>query len=109
MLRNWLLLRHGNVVADDDIRFDGEVRSSATMLAVTPSQPQPAHDSSRTLEQMDRVHIAQALAAENGRVKDAANRLGIPSSTLYQKLKFYGIALSWRRGPSPSRSSDGEA
>jgi len=47
-----------------------------------------------TLQEIEREHIRLALAAENGRVEAAARRLGIPRSTLYQKLKIYGIATS---------------
>jgi transcriptional regulator of acetoin/glycerol metabolism len=45
------------------------------------------------------MHIERALA-EHGKVEDAARSLGIPRSTMYQKLKTYGIA-SLR--PSPQR------
>ena len=89
-----LLRRNGNILTADDIRFDGETRSSAKMLAV-----QLAPENASTLEEMERKHIRQALAEENGRVKDAAVRLGISRSTLYQKLKTYGI-------PLPSRDQD---
>ena len=45
-----------------------------------------------TLE-TEREHIRQALAAENGRVDPAAKRLGISRSTLYQKVKVYGLTF----------------
>ena len=35
--------------------------------------------------------IYEALIVENGRVEAAARRLGIPRSTLYQRIKEYGI------------------
>jgi DNA-binding NtrC family response regulator len=44
-------------------------------------------DLSLTLEQLERKHIERVLAAEEGRVERAAERLGIPRSSLYQKLK----------------------
>ena len=44
-----------------------------------------------TLAEMERRHIARALFEESGRVPQAA-RLGIPRSTLYQKIKTYGIS-----------------
>ncbi len=40
---------------------------------------------------MERAHIQLVLEAENGRVESAAKRLGIPRSTLYWKLKRFGI------------------
>ncbi len=53
-----------------------------------------------TLEGLERVHIERVLRELGGRVTEASQRLGIPRSTLYQKIKRYGIAL-------PRSSSEG--
>jgi DNA-binding NtrC family response regulator len=47
-----------------------------------------------TLAEMERVMIERAMAATGGKVAEAAQRLGIPRSTLYQKLKTLGISSS---------------
>jgi transcriptional regulator of acetoin/glycerol metabolism len=44
-----------------------------------------------TLQQIERQHIAHVLRSENGKVDRAAVRLGIPRSSLYAKIKQYGI------------------
>jgi len=44
-----------------------------------------------TLAELERQHIVRVLHEESGKVAQAAARLGIPRSTLYQKLKAYGI------------------
>jgi transcriptional regulator with PAS, ATPase and Fis domain len=44
-----------------------------------------------TLEQMERLHIERVLADEDGRVDRAAERLAVPRSSLYQKIKRFGI------------------
>jgi DNA-binding NtrC family response regulator len=44
-----------------------------------------------TLAELERLHIARVLHEESGKVAQAAVRLGIPRSTLYQKLKIYAI------------------
>ncbi|HEV8239707.1 MAG TPA: sigma-54 dependent transcriptional regulator [Thermoanaerobaculia bacterium] len=44
-----------------------------------------------TLAELERRHIERVLELEKGHVVTAAERLGIPRSTLYQKLKEYGI------------------
>ena len=49
-------------------------------------------DSALTLAELERQHIARVLHEEAGKVSQAAVRLGIPRSTLYQKIKSYGIA-----------------
>jgi len=48
----------------------------------------PPHQS---LSEMEREHIARVLNATNGNKKQAAEVLGIDRSTLYAKLKRYGI------------------
>jgi DNA-binding NtrC family response regulator len=44
-----------------------------------------------TLEEVERRYILHVLEREGGNVERAAQRLGIPRSTLYQKLKVYGV------------------
>ena len=60
------------------------------------SRLEPPTSDARTLEEVEREHIVRSLEAEKGRVRDTARRLGIPRSTLYQKIKNYGIALPTR-------------
>jgi DNA-binding NtrC family response regulator len=59
-----------------------------TPTAMSHSDSEPA----LTLAELERQHIARVLHEESGKVAQAAVRLGIPRSTLYQKLKIYGIA-----------------
>jgi DNA-binding NtrC family response regulator len=54
----------------------------------------PEADSSLTLVEVERRHIARVLAEEKGHVERAARRLGVPRSSLYQKLKKHGIRAS---------------
>jgi DNA-binding NtrC family response regulator len=99
VLHRALILRDGEAIAGSDVRFDNGGRSSGGFQAATPAD---GPLSTRTLEAVEREHITNALVAENGRVKDAARRLGIPRSTLYQKIKNYGISLPARpRGSQP--------
>jgi len=44
-----------------------------------------------TLEEVERRHIERVLRAEAGRVTRAAERLGVPRSSLYEKIKRFGI------------------
>lgn len=46
-----------------------------------------------TLEEVEQRHIERTLRATSGRVEEAARRLGIPRSTLYQKIKQFGIVV----------------
>ena len=58
----------------------------------TPASNVPA--SGGTLKASEIQEIVRALQAEGGHVERAAQRLGIPRSSLYQKIRKYGIALS---------------
>ena len=84
-LRNVLecavLLAERPVLEPSDLHFDlrGHARAS--------SRP----DSTMTLAEVERLHIEQVLRELEGRVPAAAERLGIPRSSLYAKLKQYGI------------------
>jgi DNA-binding NtrC family response regulator len=44
-----------------------------------------------TLAEVERTHILRVLDAEGGHVERAAGRLGIARSSLYQKLRDYGV------------------
>jgi DNA-binding NtrC family response regulator len=46
-----------------------------------------------TLKAAEIQEITRALHAEGGRVERAARRLGVPRSSLYQKIRKYGIAI----------------
>jgi DNA-binding NtrC family response regulator len=83
VLERALLLSGRDVIEADDLRFDGP--TAAVSEGVGPGAP-------LTLEELERQHIARVLDALGGRVAEAAQRLGIPRSTLYQKIKKYGIA-----------------
>jgi DNA-binding NtrC family response regulator len=83
VLERALLLTDGAVLERPDLRFE-----------MGPSAPAGGWDSSLTLAALERLHIERVLQEENGRVESAARRLGIPRSTLYQKLKELGLTPS---------------
>ncbi len=88
VLERALLLCAGDVLEPADLRFEGPG-------AVSPAahEPAPAAESHLTLEELEKVHIERVLREMGGRVAEASQRLGIPRSTLYQKLKKYSIGL----------------
>ena len=45
-----------------------------------------------SLEEIERQHIARILAAENGNISNSARVLGINRTTLYHKIKKYGLS-----------------
>ena len=72
---------------------NGEIRLSD--LRFSPALVAPAvKDSALTLDEMERRQIETVLQEERGRVVNAARRLGIPRSTLYQKIKEHSVDLA---------------
>ncbi|HEY1465254.1 MAG TPA: sigma-54 dependent transcriptional regulator [Terriglobales bacterium] len=84
-LRNTLeravLLSNGPSLSKEDLQFDLTVEASSLQLG-----------SLKTLEEVERQYIQEVLWLEGGRVQAAAKKLGIPRSSLYHKLKQYGIS-----------------
>jgi DNA-binding NtrC family response regulator len=58
------------------------------------------------LAEVERRYILRVLDKEGGHVARAARKLGIPRSSLYQRLKNYGVNLA-RRGSTNGHSGEG--
>jgi DNA-binding NtrC family response regulator len=79
-----LLADHGEI-GGRELRFLGAPRVSQPGAERAPSDPK------LTLAELEKVHVLRVLEEEGGRVEQAARRLGIPRSSLYNKLKRYGV------------------
>lgn len=73
-----VLLSEQRTISIKDLQFDGNSGSRTSYL-----------DTNLTLSELERQYIERVLQEEQGRVEKAALRLGIPRSSLYQKLKKY--------------------
>jgi len=78
-----VLLSDQKHITLNDLHFDGHAQLSA-----------PFFDSNLTLLELEKQHIERVLHEEHGRVEKAAKRLGIPRSSLYQKIKKHQISTS---------------
>jgi DNA-binding NtrC family response regulator len=78
-----VLLSEQKTIGLKDLHFDGR-----------PGMQAFYQDSRLTLLELERQHIERVLQEEKGRVERAAKRLGVPRSSLYQKLKRHGITSS---------------
>jgi DNA-binding NtrC family response regulator len=83
VLERAVLLSDRNILDRQDLRFDVPLAAE-----VSPD------DSAMTLLELERRHIERVLREEHGHVERAARRLGVPRSSLYQKIKQHGIVLS---------------
>jgi DNA-binding NtrC family response regulator len=71
-----------------------EIHASDFRFAPVLAESSPAAAGGGTLADLERQQIEKVLEEERGRVVNAAQRLGIPRSTLYQKIKEYRVDLS---------------
>ena len=77
-----LLSEHKHITLND-LHFDGHAKLGTPFL-----------DTRLTLIELEKQHIERVLHEEKGRVEKAAKRLGIPRSSLYQKIKKHQIPMS---------------
>ena len=78
-----VLLSGENDIRLQDLQFDAHTQVGAPFL-----------DTRLTLLELEKQHIERVLQEERGRVEKAAKRLGIPRSSLYQKIKKHQIPMS---------------
>src|SRR5919106_2941536 len=83
LVREQRLLSDRPVLGARDLRFEAAARTVPT-----------TSEDDVSLRELERRHIERVLREERGHVERAAARLGIPRSTLYQKLKAAGISVS---------------
>jgi DNA-binding NtrC family response regulator len=84
---------------------DGRITASSLRLVAVEAPMREDSEEVWRLADVERRHIEKALAIEQGQVDRAAERLGLPRSTLYQRLKEYGLSAStFRAGTEPSSS-----
>jgi transcriptional regulator with GAF, ATPase, and Fis domain len=85
-LRNVLeraaILSRGQVLVPRDLRFNAALEGAS-----------PAADSRLTLEEVERRHIERVLGEESGHVERTARRLGVPRSSLYERIKRLAIEV----------------
>ena len=78
-----VLLSDQKTITLKDLHFDGHAQVGTPFL-----------DTRLTLVELEKQHIERVLNEERGRVEKAAKRLGIPRSSLYQKIKKHQIVTS---------------
>lgn len=82
VLERAVLRAEGGEIRPTDFRF-------APILAESAAQT-----GGQTLGDLEKLQIERVLLEERGRVVAAARRLGVPRSTLYQKIKEHQLKLS---------------
>jgi len=73
---------------------DGTIRETGLEFETTTKHSQ-RHELIHhlvTMAEMEKLHITRMLESESGNVPRAAQRLGIPRSSLYAKIRQYGLS-----------------
>lgn len=78
-----VLLSEQKTLGLKDLHFDGRAGAPANYS-----------NSNLTLLEVERQHIEHVMIEEKGSVERAAKRLGVPRSSLYEKLKRHRITMS---------------
>ncbi|MDC0713639.1 sigma-54 dependent transcriptional regulator [Stigmatella sp. ncwal1] len=90
VLERAVLLSSRSTLRVEDLEFNGF--AIARMLNDFPGETEGSPELNLTLREVERRHITRVLEAEGGHVGRAAQRLGIPRSSLYQRLKSLGLS-----------------
>jgi len=69
----------------------GDITAGSLMLGQRPARPAPDSNSKGSLADAERQHVMTVLRAHAGDVPQAAQALGVPRSSLYAKLKRWGV------------------
>lgn len=88
VLERAVLLSREDHIEPADLLFDA-------VLIAGADRP----ETSLTLLDVERRHIERVLREEQGHVERAARRLGVPRSTLYQKVSRLGLRISEEPAP----------
>ncbi len=90
-LEHAVLLTDGSTIDAGALGLTGRGRRAEPSSPSSSSSVTPSGD--HTLKASEIQEITRALQVEGGRVERAAQRLGVPRSSLYQKIRKYGIAI----------------
>ncbi len=89
VLERALILGDGDVVDTDDIVLGSPTPTSTT--AASPASNAARADATRTLRDVERDHMRVVLEAYGWNKAKAADVLGIGRTSLYEKIKLYGL------------------
>ena len=86
ILERAVLFCEGDTLTSKDLHVEN--------LSASTCSTWSSRDQDLTLSELERRHIEKVLWLEQGRVEDAAKKLGLSRSALYERIKKHGIDLS---------------
>ena len=97
-----LIAADGPMIEPEDL--PPAIRATVSPLSAVPAASQSASPVAR-LDDVERGAIVESLLASGGNVSQATRALGIGRTTLYRKLKQYGLARPTELSPLQLRAS----
>ncbi len=88
------VLERAALLCDDETIRAQHLHFEFATPPLTREAASAVKDSSLTLSDVERIYIDKVIQEEGGRIERAAQRLGIPRSTLYKKVKAIGMSVS---------------
>ncbi|MGM0574966.1 MAG: sigma 54-interacting transcriptional regulator [Myxococcota bacterium] len=88
-----MVLKNASLFAEGEILQPGDFQSFPEVMGAERPSSRDVHLSGRTLKDLERQAIIQALHDNKGNKKRTAERLGIDRRTLYNKLDAYDIVV----------------
>ena len=84
------IIEHAALICNDGEIKVSELRFQPT-TPIAPADFPPPNGNYLTMDELQRQYIAYALKRENGEIDKVAVKLGISRSSLYAKIKQYGL------------------
>jgi Nif-specific regulatory protein len=88
-IERMVVMSERDVLKLEDVPFD--IRSGVAMVRGNGGEHVGASGEMLSLKDLEKLHIQRVLRRTGGNKKEAARILGIDRSTLYSKLKAYGL------------------
>lgn len=95
VLERAVLLSDHLRLTPEDLLFEDQLLHDDYRLERPAANRAPTEDNLRlALREAEQRHIERVLQEEHGRVEEAARRLGLHRSSLYEKIRKFGVSMS---------------
>jgi transcriptional regulator of acetoin/glycerol metabolism len=88
VLERAALLSEDGIIRETSLEFESLTRKQVSQVPDALNV---------TLAEMEKLHISRTLEFERGNVPRTAERLGVPRSSLYAKIRLYGLSSQSER------------
>lgn len=87
-----LIMMDSSLPESASMEFRSRLESALPGVPLILIAPVPSDDAELTMDHVEKLHIAKVLAMTNGNFAKTARLLSIDRTTLYNKVKRYGLS-----------------